>query len=161
MAFNFTGLRTRPEQRALRARDYENGIFDDLFGDFLSSLPSTSLYSSSDLDISPRVDISENDNSYLLEAELPGLKEDEIDVKIDNNILTIKGRKEKVSEEKNKNYYLKERYSGSFQRSISLPSNIDEGGIDANFENGILRIEIPKKNQKNAQKIEIKSQKIK
>jgi len=159
VAFNFTGLRTKPEQRAIRTRDYENGIFDDLFGDFLSSLPSTSLYSSSDLDISPRVDISENDNSYLLEAELPGLKENEIDVKIDNNILTIKGRKEKVSEEKNKNYYLKERYSGSFQRSISLPNNIDEEGIDANFENGILRIEIPKKNQKTVKKIEIGSQK--
>ena len=123
----------------------------------MSALPSPNLYNRSDLDISPRIDISETDEGYLLEGELPGLKENEIDIKIDNNILTIKGKKEEFSEEKNKNYYLKERYSGSFQRSISLPNNINEEGIDANFEDGILRINIPKKNQENAKKIQIKS----
>ena len=96
------------------------------------------------MDLSPRIDVSETDDEYKIEAELPGINQKEIDVKIDNNILTIKGKKEDTKEKKDKNYHLRERYYGTFQRSISLPSNIESDKIDASFKNGVLHIVVPK-----------------
>ena len=107
------------------------------------------------MDLSPRIDISETDNEYKIEAELPGINQKEIDVKIDNNILTIKGKKEDVKEEKEKNYHLRERYYGAFQRSISLPNNIEPEKIKASFENGVLNISVPKSDKRAPKKIEI------
>ena len=107
------------------------------------------------MDLSPRIDISETDGEYKIEAELPGINQKEIDVKIDNNILTIKGKKEDVKEEKEKNYHLRERYYGAFQRSISLPNNIEPEKIKARFENGVLNISVPKSDKRTPKKIEI------
>ncbi|GAB4165850.1 MAG: Hsp20/alpha crystallin family protein [Rickettsiaceae bacterium] len=153
MAFNLPRLRTKSEPTDIRRRDYGDSIFDDFFNE-LYSLP-TSFLSRSGVDLSPRIDVSETDNDYHLEAELPGITQKEIDVKIDNNVLTIKGKKEESSEGKGKNYYIRERYYGSFQRSVSLPSNIIADKISAKFENGILHITIPKDNKKTAKKIEV------
>ena len=118
----------RSKSESIRTRD---SIFDDLFNE-LYSLP-TSFLSKSGMDLSPRIDISETDSEYKIEAELPGINQKEIDVKIDNNILTIKGKKEDIKEEKEKNYHLRERYYGAFQRSISLPNNIEPEKIKASF----------------------------
>ena len=107
------------------------------------------------MDLSPRIDISETDAAYKIEAELPGINQKEIDVKIDNNILTIKGKKEDIKEEKEKNYHLRERYYGAFQRSISLPNNIEPEKIKASFENGVLNISVPKNDKRTPKKIEI------
>ncbi|XP_044733493.1 small heat shock protein C4-like [Chrysoperla carnea] len=95
----------------------------------------------------------ENDSEYNLEMELPGITQDNIDLKIDSNILTIEGKKEQSPEKKDHNYHMQERYYGSFYRSISLPSNIDEEHIEAQFKDGILSIKIPKKEQSKAKKI--------
>ena len=140
----------RLRSKSIRTRD---SIFDDLFNE-LYSLP-TSFLSKSGMDLSPRIDISETDNEYKIEAELPGINQKEIDVKIDNNILTIKGKKEDVKEEKEKNYHLRERYYGAFQRSISLPNNIEPEKIKASFENGVLNISVPKSDKRTPKKIEI------
>lgn len=142
--------RLRSKSESIRTRD---SIFDDLFNE-LYSLP-TSFLSKSGMDLSPRIDISETDNEYKIEAELPGINQKEIDVKIDNNILTIKGKKEDIKEEKEKNYHLRERYYGAFQRSISLPNNIEPEKIKASFENGILNISVPKSDKRTPKKIEI------
>jgi HSP20 family protein len=142
--------RLRSKSESIRTRD---SIFDDLFNE-LYSLP-TSFLSKSGMDLSPRIDISETDNEYKIEAELPGINQKEIDVKIDNNILTIKGKKEDVKEEKEKNYHLRERYYGAFQRSISLPNNIEPEKIKASFENGVLNISVPKSDKRTPKKIEI------
>ena len=91
----------RSKSESIRTRD---SVFDDLFNE-LYSLP-TSFLSKSGVDLSPRIDISETDAAYKIEAELPGINQKEIDVKIDNNILTIKGKKEDIKEEKEKNYHL-------------------------------------------------------
>jgi HSP20 family protein len=144
--------RLRSKSESIRTRD---SIFDDLFNE-LYSLP-TSFLSKSGMDLSPRIDISETDNEYKIEAELPGINQKEIDVKIDNNILTIKGKKEDVKEEKEKNYHLRERYYGAFQRSISLPNNIEPEKIKASFENGVLNISVPKSDKRTPKKIEISS----
>ena len=140
----------RSKSESIRTRD---SIFDDLFNE-LYSLP-TSFLSKSGMDLSPRIDISETDSEYKIEAELPGINQKEIDVKIDNNILTIKGKKEDIKEEKEKNYHLRERYYGAFQRSISLPNNIEPEKIKARFENGVLNISVPKSDKRTPKKIEI------
>jgi HSP20 family protein len=140
----------RSKSESIRTRD---SIFDDLFNE-LYSLP-TSFLSKSGVDLSPRIDISETDAAYKIEAELPGINQKEIDVKIDNNILTIKGKKEDIKEEKEKNYHLRERYYGAFQRSISLPNNIEPEKIKASFENGVLNISVPKNDKRTPKKIEI------
>ncbi len=142
--------RLRSKSESIKTRD---SIFDDLFHE-LYSLPSSFL-SKSGVDLSPRIDISETDTEYRIEAELPGIKQNELDIKIDNNILTLKGEKEEVKEEKEKHYHLKERYYGAFQRSISLPNNIEADNIKASFENGVLIISVPKNVHKTAKKIEI------
>ena len=142
--------RLRSRSESIRTRD---SIFDDLFNE-LYSLP-TSFLSKSGMDLSPRIDISETDAAYKIEAELPGINQKEIDVKIDNNILTIKGKKEDIKEEKEKNYHLRERYYGAFQRSISLPNNIEPEKIKASFENGVLNISVPKNDKRTPKKIEI------
>ena len=142
--------RLRSKSESIRTRD---SIFDDLFNE-LYSLP-TSFLSKSGMDLSPRIDISETDGEYKIEAELPGISQKEIDVKIDNNILTIKGKKEDIKEEKEKNYHLRERYYGAFQRSISLPNNIEPEKIKARFENGVLNISVPKSDKRTPKKIEI------
>ena len=140
----------RSKSESIRTRD---SVFDDLFNE-LYSLP-TSFLSKSGVDLSPRIDISETDAAYKIEAELPGINQKEIDVKIDNNILTIKGKKEDIKEEKEKNYHLRERYYGAFQRSISLPNNIEPEKIKASFENGVLNISVPKSDKRAPKKIEI------
>ena len=140
----------RSKSESIRTRD---SVFDDLFNE-LYSLP-TSFLSKSGVDLSPRIDISETDAAYKIEAELPGINQKEIDVKIDNNILTIKGKKEDIKEEKEKNYHLRERYYGAFQRSISLPNNIELEKIKASFENGVLNISVPKNDKRTPKKIEI------
>jgi HSP20 family protein len=102
--------RLRSKSESIKTRD---SIFDDLFHE-LYSLPSSFL-SKSGVDLSPRIDISETDTEYRIEAELPGIKQNELDIKIDNNILTLKGEKEEVKEEKRKALSFK----GKILRSVS------------------------------------------
>lgn len=155
MAFNLPRIRNKSEvSNELMRRNYLDNIFDDFFNEFYSFPYSTS---SKGRDLIPRIDISETDSGYSLEIELPGVNQRDIDINIDNHILTVKGHKEEKSDEKNKNYHMRERYYGSFQRSISLPANIKDEAIDAHFENGILHIKIPKKEQGKTRKIEVKS----
>jgi len=83
------------------------------------------------------------------------MNQNNIDVKLENNILTIKGKKVIENEDKEKHYYIRERTYGEFQRSISLPTNINEDKIEANFKDGVLAVKIPKKNDKNIKKVSI------
>ncbi len=92
----------------------------------------------------PAVDVAEKDNAYEITAELPGIEEKDIDVKLSNGRLTIKGEKKAEKEEKKKDYYLSERTYGSFERSFSVPDGIETDKIAATFKNGVLTITIPK-----------------
>jgi len=93
---------------------------------------------------SPRVDVVESDKEVAVSAELPGMDEKEIDVSISRGVLTISGEKREEKEDKGKNYYRMERSYGSFQRSIPLPSEVDEGKAEATFNKGVLTITLPK-----------------
>lgn len=106
----------------------------------------------------PAVDIVEKDKEYEITAELPGMDENNIDVKFADGVLTIKGEKKEEKEERKKDYYLSERRYGSFQRSFPVPESVDANKIEAKFVNGVLTIKLPKsaEAQKNEKKIAIK-----
>jgi HSP20 family protein len=107
----------------------------------------------------PAVDIVEKDNAYEVTVELPGLDEKNIEVKLVNGGLTIKGEKQEEKEEKRKGYYLHERQFGSFERCFPVPQGVDTNKIEASFRSGVLTVTLPKKPeaQKPEKKIEIKA----
>ena len=106
----------------------------------------------------PAVDVAETDKAYEVTAELPGMDESNIEVKLADDVLTIKGEKKEEKEEKKKDYYLSERHYGSFQRAFAVPDGVDTDKIDAQFKNGVLTVTLPKtaQAQKSEKKIEIK-----
>ena len=105
------------------------------------------------------MDVCERENEYEITAELPGMDASNVDVKLSEGVLTIKGEKEEQKEEKQKDYHVSERRFGSFQRSFELPEGIDEDKIQASFEKGVLTIKLPKgtEAQKPEKKIPISS----
>jgi HSP20 family protein len=107
----------------------------------------------------PAVDVVESDNAFELTAELPGMDEKKIEVKVVNGSLTIKGEKQEQKEEKKKDYYLQERSYGSFERSFDIPDIVEVDKIEAGFKKGVLTVTLPKKAeaQKPAKKIEVKA----
>ena len=107
----------------------------------------------------PAVDVVESEKAYEITADLPGMDEKNIEVKITDGVMTIKGEKQEEKEEKKKDYYLQERSFGSFQRSFELPDTVDPDKIEASFKKGVLTVTIPKKAeaQKPAKKIEVKA----
>ena len=107
----------------------------------------------------PAVDVMENEKGYEITADLPGMDEKNIEVKVADGVLTIKGEKQQEKEEKKKDYYLQERSFGSFQRSFELPESVDADKIEASFKKGVLTVKMPKKAeaQKPAKKIEVKA----
>jgi HSP20 family protein len=96
------------------------------------------------LGASPAVDFTEKENAYEVTAELPGLDEKNIEVKVAGGGLTIKGEKEEDKEEKKKGYYLHERHYGSFERYFRVPEGVDADKIEATFKNGVLKVTLPK-----------------
>lgn len=90
-----------------------------------------------------RVDLKENDNEYIVEADLPGIKKEAIDLSYENNYLTVTAKREDTVEDKSGNYVRRERSYGEFKRSFYI-DNVDESKIDASFNDGVLRINLPK-----------------
>jgi HSP20 family protein len=93
---------------------------------------------------SPRIDISENEKSISIDAEIPGVPKENLKIILQDNILTIEGEKKKVSEENDKNYYREERSYGKFKRSFTLPVEVDSENVNAKFDSGILEIKLDK-----------------
>jgi HSP20 family protein len=92
----------------------------------------------------PRLEVSEDAKAFTVTAELPGMSEDEIDLSISGDVLTIRGEKKEEKEDKNKNYYYSERSYGSFMRSIPLPGQVESDKVSASFRKGVLMITLPK-----------------
>ncbi|MDG1928561.1 MAG: Hsp20/alpha crystallin family protein, partial [Nitrospinaceae bacterium] len=105
----------------------------------------------------PRVNVTENKNSFHLEAETPGMQDKDINIEVHNGVLTIKGYKEKEPDEKNENYHIREFNKQSFERSFKLSDLIDTGKVAAKIENGVLRVDLPKHEQIKPRKIEVQS----
>jgi len=92
----------------------------------------------------PRVDISEDTNNIYVHAELPGMAKDDVKVIVADDILTIRGEKKHEEKKEDKNYFRIERRYGSFARQFTLPENVKDEDVHANFNNGVLEITIPK-----------------
>jgi len=105
---------------------------------------------------SPRVEINEFEDRYELEAELPGLKKENVKIELENNVLTISGEKSVKHEEKESKIHLCERVYGSFMRSFQVTSKIDADNINAVFTDGVLNLVLPKVEEEKPKQIEIK-----
>jgi HSP20 family protein len=105
----------------------------------------------------PPVDITETEEALFLAFDLPGLKEDEIQVELDDNVLTVSGERIRESELKEDDYFRYERRFGSFSRSVALPAGIKEEAIQASYENGVLEIRVRKPEQHKPKLIQVGS----
>lgn len=103
----------------------------------------------------PAVDIYETAESIVIKAELPDVDQKDIDVRIEDNTLTIKGERKHESEVKKENYHRIERYFGSFQRSFKLPATVNQEGVSANCEKGVLTVTLPKKEEVKPKQISV------
>src|SRR5512146_1585814 len=135
---------------------------DRLFDRFSTGfgLPSFEPFWNAEADLpAPAVDVVEDDQTYTVTVELPGLEDKDINVTVSGGMLVIKGEKKQEKEEKNKNYYLSERSYGSFQRSFPVPETVDQDKIAATFTKGVLTIALPKnvEAQKPEKKINVKA----
>jgi len=106
---------------------------------------------------SPRIEVVENENSFEVSAELPGLERDDVKVEVQSNILTLSGEKRTSQEKKDRNVCICERAYGSFSRSFQLPALVDSTGIKASVKNGVLSVVLPKAEEAKPRHIEIKA----
>lgn len=103
----------------------------------------------------PAVDIVEQDDAYIVEAELPGLTKNDVKISIEGNILTIRGEKRQEKKSEERNYHRTERVYGSFTRSFTLPSSVKTDKIEAHYQNGVLTITLPKVEEAKPKAIEV------
>ena len=104
---------------------------------------------------SPRMDLTETDDAYHLQVDLPGMKKADINVRMDGNRLFVSGEREGKTTREGEDYVHSERYFGSFYRSLQLPATVEEKDIKANFKNGVLKIDLPKSEESKPKQIEI------
>jgi HSP20 family protein len=105
----------------------------------------------------PSVDIFENKDQIVLEAELPGMKPEDVNISIENNVLTIHGERRFEKKDESDNFHRVERSYGSFTRSFTLPPTVSSENVEANFDNGILRLALAKREEAKPRRIEIKA----
>lgn len=155
--FNLMPWRSKEGEHPLLSlrRDMER-VFEDFFHDFQNIALGRSPFEKSDF--LPHIDVGENEKEIHVSAELPGMTEKDIEVTLENNILTIKGEKKAEEEHKNRDYRYMERRYGAFYRTIPIPDQVESEKIGAYFKNGILNIVLPKKEVKaKGTKIDIKT----
>lgn len=105
----------------------------------------------------PSVDIYENNDHIVLEAELPGMSPDDVNISIENNVLTLHGERRFEKKDERDNFHRVERSYGSFTRSFTLPPTVSSENVEANFDNGVLRLTLAKREEAKPRRIEIKA----
>ena len=103
----------------------------------------------------PAMDLVETDEDFILRADLPGLSEQDVNIELEDSVLTISGERKAEHEERKEGYYRVERASGNFSRSLTLPEGVDPEGVRATFDNGVLEVRIPKPEQRKPRKVTI------
>jgi HSP20 family protein len=103
----------------------------------------------------PAMDLVETEDSFVLKADLPGVSEEDVHIELDDNVLTVRGERKSEQEERKQGYYRVERSTGSFARSLTLPDGVDPEAVTANFDRGVLEVQIPKPEQRKPRKVEI------
>ncbi len=130
--------RWSPFRDVVSVQDEMSRLFDDVFGQRLARVQWT------DGIWNPSVDVTEDKDSVVVKAEMPGLNKDDIKISVQDSILTLKGEKKQEKEEKETDYHRIERSYGSFCRSFQLPTTVRADKIKANYEDGVLSIILPK-----------------
>lgn len=105
----------------------------------------------------PKVNVTEDENFFHLEAETPGMKDKDISIEVHNGVLTIKGHKENKSDTENESYHIREFSIQSFERSFKLSDRVDTEKVSAKIDNGVLKVDLPKHVQIKPKKIEVQS----
>lgn len=106
-------------------------------------------------DWTPSVDISETDKEFVIKAEIPGVKKEDVKVTIESGMLTIKGERKMEKEEKGKKFHRVERSYGSFVRSFRIPDGVDESKVKAEFKDGVMNVALPKSEKAKSKALEI------
>jgi HSP20 family protein len=104
----------------------------------------------------PTVDISETEAEYLIKAELPEVRKEDVKVTVENGVLTLQGERRQEKEEKGKKFHRVERSYGSFVRSFSLPESVEESGVKAEYKDGVLNLHLPKSEKVKPKAIDVK-----
>ena len=123
---------------------------DDVFEDFVRDL-----FSRDDGVVEPPVEVAEGDNEITVKMLVPGVEKDQIQIAIDEDVLTVRGEMRKEHEEKKKSYYCQEIQYGAFQRAVRLPAEVEAAKAAAELKNGSLKITLPKSKQPKAQQIKV------
>jgi len=142
-------IKWRPRGSLFDVRDEVNRLFDSFLPDFPwrgDVLEGAWV---------PKVDISETNGDLVVAADLPGLNREDVSIRIENNVLTLKGEKKREEEKEGTNYYRVERCCGSFTRSFALPSTVDTNKVKAGFKDGVLTITLPKTEEAKGKEIPI------
>ena len=143
-------VRWNPNRNLFNWNDRANRMFDGflspaVFGD----------EEDSKWEWNPVVDIFENDDHILLKAELPGMDKKDIQVDVKDRVLTLKGERASEKEVKEDTYYRRERSYGKFERSFTLPANVDSEKIKADYKDGVLKLEIPKPEERKPKQVTV------
>jgi HSP20 family protein len=140
--------RWEPFREFTTLQDRVNRLFRDTYGDGRDEALTTSNFA-------PPVDVYEDEHNITLKIEVPGIEEKDIDVLIENNTLTVHGERKFEKEEKEENFRRVERQYGSFTRSFTLPNTVSTENIQANYEKGILKIQLAKKAEAKPKQIKV------
>lgn len=143
----FLVRRRTSEPRTLR--DEMDRLFDDFFGMTPARTERGAVWS-------PAVNVREDEDNFYIEAELPGISREDIELEVEQNSLRIKGERKFEKQEEGENYHFVERSYGSFYRSFTLPGNVDADGIGAEYKDGVLHVTVPKQEEVKPKKVEIK-----
>jgi HSP20 family protein len=144
-----TLMRYRPRTDMFNLRDELNRIFDG----FYRGVPDTNERFTT---YGPDVDIKETNNDVHISVEIPGIDQKDIKVHVRENVVTLRGEKKRQQEIENTNYHLSERCFGSFERSFTLPTNIQADKVSATYTNGVLNINLPKAEEAKPKEIPVK-----
>jgi len=139
-----------------RSRNEFEGLFDQLFHS--KGIPTINGVAKPDF--VPHLDATEKENEYVLQLEVPGIDEKDIKISIEDDVLCITGEKNKENTEENDEVHLSERYYGSFRREITLPQKANTDKVEANYNKGVLKISIEKKEEEKPKKKVIEIKKI-
>ncbi|MBS1849427.1 MAG: Hsp20/alpha crystallin family protein [Acidobacteria bacterium] len=129
-------------------QDRMNRLFQQSYGEGREEALTTSTFA-------PAVDVYEDEHNVTLKIEVPGIEEKDIDVRIENNTLTVHGERKFEKEEKEENYRRVERQYGSFTRSFTLPQSVDQESVAANYDKGVLKIKLAKKAEAKPKQIKV------
>lgn len=140
------------ESSITRFRDEMDHLFERFFTDPFGMEPFGGRFA-----FGPRLDLAESDNDVIVKAELPGIDPKEVDLRVEGNLLTIRGEKKQEKEEKRRDYHYVERQYGSFHRSVQLPTSVDPDKVEAAYKDGVLTITIAKRPDAKAKRISVKS----